>query len=188
MGYSEKVLAAFRKPSHAGVVDGYNARGFVGSLECGDAIELTLRISDDFVEDAKFRAYGCPGAISAAEKLAELIVGQNIEILKDFDNKSIVEALDGLPNVKIHCSVMGREALQSALANYHGSTFTQQDEVVCKCNNICRRDVEFSMLVDGILDIDVLRERHSFGTGCGKCSTAILDMIKTILDSEGQRE
>jgi len=117
--YSEKVIDHFTNPRNVGVVENPDAVGKVGNPICGDIMELSLRISDGVIKDAKFRTFGCAAAIATSSILTEMVIGKTIEQALKISNKIVTEALDGLPSRKRHCSVLAEESLQSAIVNYY---------------------------------------------------------------------
>ncbi len=116
--YSEKTKEYYRNPKNAGIMEDADAIGYAGSLACGDAITLFLKIKDNKVSKATFLAYGCGSAVASASILTEMVIGKNIEELEKITNKDIIDALNGLPAEKIHCSVMCKEVLDYALNEY----------------------------------------------------------------------
>ena len=120
--YSEKVMDHFLHPRNVGVIEDANAVGEVGNAKCGDIMKMYLKIKDDIVEDVKFETFGCGSAIASSSMATELIKGQPVSEVKQLTNKAVAEALDGLPDYKMHCSVLAEEAIQSALEDYHRKT------------------------------------------------------------------
>jgi nitrogen fixation NifU-like protein len=116
--YSEKVMDHFMNPRNMGEIDDANAIGDVGNPACGDMMRLYLKIEEDKIVDAKFKTFGCGAAIATSSMLTELLKGISLEEARAISNKAVAEALDGLPPVKIHCSVMAEEALAAALKDY----------------------------------------------------------------------
>jgi NifU-like protein len=117
--YSDKVKDHYMNPRNAGMLEDANAFGYAGSLACGDAVTLFLKFDEKKnVVDAKFLAFGCGSAVAAASILTEIVIGKDIVELTKITNQDIVDALDGLPDSKIHCSVMCQEVLESAISYY----------------------------------------------------------------------
>ncbi len=116
--YSEKVMDHFRNPRNVGVSEDANGIGQVGNAKCGDIMKMYLKIEDDIVTDVKFETFGCGSAIASSSMATELIKGKPVSEVMKLTNKAVAEALDGLPDYKMHCSVLAEEAIQSALEDY----------------------------------------------------------------------
>ncbi|MBP5385417.1 MAG: Fe-S cluster assembly scaffold protein NifU [Lachnospiraceae bacterium] len=117
--YSEKVMDHFRNPRNVGVIDDANGIGEVGNAKCGDIMKMYLKINDDeVIEDVKFETFGCGSAIASSSMATELIKGKPISEAMQLTNAAVAEALDGLPDYKMHCSVLAEEAIKSALDDY----------------------------------------------------------------------
>ena len=117
--YSEKVMDHFLHPRNVGVIEDANAIGEVGNAKCGDIMKMYLKIKDDIVEDVKFETFGCGSAIASSSMATELIKGHPVSEALALSNKAVVEALDGLPAHKLHCSVLAEEAIKAALKDYY---------------------------------------------------------------------
>ena len=126
--YSEKVMDHFRNPRNVGVIEDANGIGEVGNAKCGDIMKMYLKIEDDIVQDVKFETFGCGSAIASSSMATELIKGKPVSEVKTLTNKAVAEALDGLPDYKMHCSVLAEEAIQSALEDYWSRTGKTQPE------------------------------------------------------------
>ena len=120
--YSEKVMDHFLNPRNVGVIEDANGIGEVGNAKCGDIMKMYLKIEDGIVADVKFETFGCGSAIASSSMATELIKGQPLSEVRKLTNKAVAEALDGLPDYKMHCSVLAEEAIQSALADYEQRT------------------------------------------------------------------
>jgi nitrogen fixation NifU-like protein len=116
--YSEKVMDHFRNPRNVGVLEDANGVGTVGNAKCGDIMKMYLKIEDDIVKDVKFETFGCGSAIASSSMATELIKGKPVEEARQLTNKAVAEALDGLPDYKMHCSVLAQEAIEAALKDY----------------------------------------------------------------------
>jgi nitrogen fixation NifU-like protein len=116
--YSEKVMDHFRNPRNVGVIEDANGIGEVGNAKCGDIMKMYLKIEDDIVKDVKFETFGCGSAIASSSMATELIKGKPVSEARQLTNKAVAEALDGLPDYKMHCSVLAQEAIESALKDY----------------------------------------------------------------------
>ena len=119
MQYSEKVMDHFMNPRNVGEIENADGVGMVGNAKCGDIMKMYLKIEDDVIVDCKFKTFGCVAAIATSSMATELIKGKTIEQALALTNSAVVEALEGLPAVKVHCSVLAEEAVKSALADYY---------------------------------------------------------------------
>lgn len=119
MEYSEKVMEHFANPHNVGVIEDANGVGEIGNAKCGDIMKMYLKIENDIIVDVKFKTYGCASAIATSSIATDLIKGQPISEALKLTNKAVVEALDGLPAVKIHCSVLAEQAIKAALSDYY---------------------------------------------------------------------
>lgn len=117
--YSEKVMDHFRNPRNVGVIENADGVGEVGNAKCGDIMKIYLKIDNDIITDAKFETFGCGSAIASSSMATELIKGKPVSEALSLSNKAVVEALDGLPAAKVHCSVLAEEAIKSALRDYY---------------------------------------------------------------------
>ncbi len=120
--YSEKVMDHFMHPRNVGVIENADGIGEVGNAKCGDIMKMYLKIDDGVITDVKFETFGCASAIASSSMATELIKGQRVEEAMALTNKAVAEALDGLPDYKMHCSVLAEEAIQSALEDYRSKT------------------------------------------------------------------
>ena len=116
--YSEKVMDHFRNPRNVGVLEDANGVGTVGNAKCGDIMKMYLKIEDHIVKDVKFETFGCGSAIASSSMATELIKGKPVEEARNLTNQAVAEALDGLPDYKMHCSVLAQEAIEAALKDY----------------------------------------------------------------------
>lgn len=117
--YSEKVMDHFRNPRNVGVIENADGIGEVGNAKCGDIMKIYLKVDDGIVSDVKFETFGCGSAIASSSMATELIKGKPLEEVEQLTNKAVVEALDGLPPHKVHCSVLAEEAIKNALNDYY---------------------------------------------------------------------
>ena len=116
--YSEKLMDHFRNPSNVGVIEDADGVGEVGNAKCGDIMKMYLKIEDEVIKDVKFETFGCGSAIASSSMATEMIKGQPVSEAMKLTNKAVAEALDGLPDYKMHCSVLAEEAIKSALEDY----------------------------------------------------------------------
>ena len=116
--YNEKVLKAFENPQNVGEVENYNGIGTVGNATCGDIMQITLKIEDNIIKDAKFKTFGCAAAVASSSTATTMIIGKTVEEALALTNADIIKELDGLPAQKIHCSVLAEEAIHKAIEDY----------------------------------------------------------------------
>jgi nitrogen fixation NifU-like protein len=116
--YSERVMDHFNNPRNMGEVENYNAKGTVGNAKCGDIMQITMKIEDETIQDVKFKTFGCGAAVATSSIATEMVMGKPVEEALRLTNSAVVEALEGLPPVKIHCSVLAEEAIKAAIEDY----------------------------------------------------------------------
>lgn len=119
--YSEKVMDHFTNPRNVGALEGANAIGEVGNLKCGDIMKIYMKIEDDIITDVSFQTFGCGAAVATSSMATEMVKGKSIDEALKLTNKAVMEALDGLPPIKVHCSVLAEQAVKAALRNYYES-------------------------------------------------------------------
>ncbi len=117
--YSEKVMDHFANPRNVGEIEDANAVGTVGNAKCGDIMKMYMKIEDGVIKDVKFKTFGCGAAIATSSMATELVKGKTVEEALELSNKAVIEALDGLPPAKIHCSVLAEDAIKAALEDYY---------------------------------------------------------------------
>ena len=125
--YSEKVMDHFRNPRNVGTIDNADGIGEVGNPVCGDIMKIYLQIEDDIITDVKFETFGCGSAIASSSMATELIKGKPVSEALQLTNKAVAEALDGLPDYKMHCSVLAEEAIKNALDDYHSKQAKKEE-------------------------------------------------------------
>lgn len=137
--YSDKVKDHFQNPRNVGEIPDADGIGEVGNQKCGDIMKMYLKIENDIIVDCKFKTYGCGAAIATSSMATELVKGKSIKEALTLTNKAVMEALDGLPPVKVHCSVLAEEAIKAALADYYQKTGRELDfEVPKGCDACCQ--------------------------------------------------
>ena len=133
MDYSEKVMDHFANPRNVGVIEDANAVGEVGNAKCGDIMKMYMKINDEgVIEDIKFKTFGCGAAVATSSMATEMVKGKTIEEALKLTNKAVAEALDGLPPVKMHCSVLAEEAIQATLTDYYTRKGLNPDDYIPK--------------------------------------------------------
>lgn len=177
--YTDEVKQHFLSPKNVGEIKNANATGEVGSLACGDALKLTLMVDEnEIITDAMFKTFGCASAIASSSVLTELVKGMSLAEAANVSNGDIAEALGGLPKEKMHCSVMGREALEAAIANYRGITLPMAEgEVVCECFGVTDLEVKRAIQESNLQSVEEITNFTKAGGGCGKCHDRLQELI-----------
>ena len=183
--YTERVMDHFRNPRNVGVIENPDGVGEVGSLACGDALRLMFKLDKDGrISDVKFQTFGCASAIASSSALTEMIKGMTLEEAGKVTNQDIAMFLGGLPEQKMHCSVMGREALEAAIENFQiGKTGKRilAGKVICNCFGVTEEEIERVVRENGLNTVEQVTNYTKAGGGCGKCKgdiAAIVDRVK----------
>ena len=177
--YTDKVQQHFLNPRNVGEIEQPSGTGDVGSLACGDALKLTLRIENDIITDAKFKTFGCASAIASSSVLTELVKGMKVDEAAKITNEDIAKALGGLPKEKMHCSVMGREALEAAIADYRGLKLPMAEgEVVCECFGVTDLEVIRAIKESSLRSVEEITNFTKAGGGCGRCEEKLRKILQ----------
>ena len=183
--YSDKVKDHFLHPRNARVIEDANAVGDVGSIICGDALRLMLKVNPttNVIEDAAFQTYGCGSAIASSSALTEMVKGLTLEEAETITNQQIADYLGGLPPEKMHCSVMGREALDAAIAHYHGKTYEHahdDGEIVCHCFGVGVNKIKKAVWENHLTTVEDVTNYTKAGGGCMSCHMRIEEIIDEV--------
>lgn len=182
--YTDKVTDHFLNPRNVGEVENPDGVGEVGSLACGDALKLTFKLDKDSrIADVKFKTFGCASAIASSSVLTELIMGKTLDEAAKVTNKDIADYLGGLPEQKMHCSVMGREALEAAIENYQTGGKAKHElegKVVCTCFGVTENEIERVIRENDLTTIEEVTNYCKAGGGCGGCKGEIEKIIQLV--------
>lgn len=190
--YTEKVMDLFYNPQHQGTIEDRNEPGLkivtgeVGSIACGDALRLHLKIDEqtDKILDARFQTFGCASAIASSSALTEIIIGMTVDQALNLTNREIAEYLGGLPEEKMHCSVMGQEALEAAIFSYKGIPLANHEEdesaMVCRCFGISETRIKKVIHENKLTDAEQVTNYIKAGGGCTSCLADIDDLIAAV--------
>ncbi|OKY75181.1 MAG: Fe-S cluster assembly protein NifU [Desulfobulbaceae bacterium DB1] len=181
--YTDKVKEHFLNPRNVGEVENPDGVGEVGSLACGDALKLTFKLDakKERIAEAKFKTFGCASAIASSSALTEMIKGLTLEEASKVTNEDIADFLGSLPKEKMHCSVMGREALEAAIANYRGVALPMAEgEVVCECFGVTDLEIKRAIEESHLRTVEEVTNFTKAGGGCGKCEGRIQELLDEV--------
>ena len=182
--YTDKVKEAFLHPRNTGEIADADAVGEVGSIVCGDALKLFLKVDKETgrIMDARFQTFGCASAIASSSALTELVKGRTLDEALKVTNQDIADFLGGLPDQKMHCSVMGREALEAAIANYRGESYPAEtkEKVVCKCFDVTEDKIRKVAIENHLTTVDEITNFTKAGGGCGECIPDIEAILRDL--------
>jgi len=184
--YTDKVKDHFLNPRNVGEIENPDGVGEVGSLACGDALTLYFKLDDQQrIKEAKFKTFGCASAIASSSALTEMMIGKTLEEAETITNENIADYLGGLPKEKMHCSVMGRDALEKAITCYRGSAEKKiEGEIVCECFGVTDIQIERAVRENHLTTIEQVTDYVKAGGGCGNCHEKIQEIINTVLGKE----
>ncbi len=179
--YTDKVKEHFLNPSNVGEIENPDGVGDVGSLSCGDALKLTFKLDDQgLIADAKVKTFGCASAIASGSALTEMMIGKTIEEAEKISNQHIADYLGGLPKEKMHCSVMGHEALEKAIACYRGTPIEEKEgTVICECFGVTDLEIIKAIQENHLKTVEEVTNFTKAGGGCERCHG---DIAKIILE------
>ncbi len=186
--YTDKVKDHFLNPRNVGEIEDPDGIGEVGSLACGDALRLSFKLDEKKrIKDVKFKTFGCASAIASSSALTEILKGKTLEEAEKVSNQDIANYLGGLPEEKMHCSVMGREALEVAIANYRGQKVKKEDfEVVCNCFGVTDREIVKAIRENDLKTVEQVTYYTKAGGGCAKCHPKIETIIESVRKDMGK--
>jgi len=184
--YTDKVKDHFLNPRNVGEIENPDGVGEVGSLACGDALTLYFKLGEDQrIKEAKFKTFGCASAIASSSALTEMLIGKTLQEAETITNENIAEYLGGLPREKMHCSVMGRDALEKAITCYRGNAEKKiEGNIVCECFGVTDLQIERAVRENHLTTIEQVTDYVKAGGGCGNCHDKIQEIINTVLGKE----
>ncbi len=184
--YTDKVKDHFLNPRNVGVIEDADGVGEVGSIACGDALTFYFKLDENGkIKDATFQTFGCASAIASSSALTEMVKGMSLQEAEKITNEDIAEYLGGLPKEKMHCSVMGRDALEKAISCYRGEPAKKiEGQIVCECFGVTDREIERVVRENQLTTIEDVTDYVKAGGGCGNCHDRIQEIIDSILGGE----
>ena len=184
--YTELVQEHFLNPRNVGEVEKPDGTGDVGSLACGDALKLTIKVDDKgVITEAKFKTFGCASAIASSSALTEMVKGKHLDEAAKITNEDIADYLGGLPKEKMHCSVMGREALEAAIADYRGMILPMAEgEVVCECFGVTDLEIIRAINESNLRSVEEITNFTKAGGGCGKCEDKLRQLLQQTVSGQ----
>jgi NifU-like protein len=180
--YTDKVKEHFLNPRNVGEIENPDGVAEVGSLACGDALKLTFKLDENKkIKDAKFKTFGCASAIASSSALTEMIKGMTVDEALKVSNQDIAQYLGGLPDEKMHCSVMGKQALEKAVENYRGAPPLEEGaKIICECFGVTDKEIERAIRENNLSTVEDVTNYTKAGGGCGNCRDAITQIIERV--------
>jgi len=180
--YTDKVKDHFLNPRNVGEIENPDGVAEVGSLACGDALKLTFKLDENKrIKDAKFKTFGCASAIASSSALTEIIKGMTVDEALQVSNQDIARYLGGLPDEKMHCSVMGKQALEKAIENYRGAPGAEKGaRIICECFGVTDKEIERAIRENNLATVEDVTNYTKAGGGCGNCQEAIEQIINQV--------
>jgi NifU-like protein len=185
--YTDKVKEHFLNPRNVGEIENPDGVAEVGSLACGDALKLTFKLDENKrIKDAKFKTFGCASAIASSSALTEIIKGMTVDEALKVTNQDIARYLGGLPDEKMHCSVMGKQALEKAIENYRGAPALEPGaKIICECFGVTDREIERAIRENNLTTVEDVTHFTKAGGGCGNCQDAIAQILEQVRKEAG---
>jgi len=180
--YTDKVKDHFLHPRNVGDIENPDGVAEIGSIACGDALKFMFTLDDhNRINEAKFKTFGCASAIASASALTEMVKGMTLEEASKITNQDIAEYLGGLPDAKMHCSVLGRQALEAAIDNYRGVPAEKADEqIVCECFGVTDHEIERAVKENNLSTVEEVTNYTKAGGGCKSCHETIREIINRV--------
>ncbi|MDF1593617.1 MAG: Fe-S cluster assembly protein NifU [Desulfobacterales bacterium] len=180
--YTDKVKDHFLNPRNVGEIENPDGVGEIGSLACGDALKLYFKLDENKrISEAKFQTFGCASAIASSSALTEMVIGLTLEEAAKITNEDIATYLGGLPKEKMHCSVMGRDALEQAISDYRGQkTEIKEGRIICECFGVTDLEIERAVRENNLKTIEDVTAYVKAGGGCGNCHDNIQEIIDAV--------
>jgi NifU-like protein len=192
--YSDKVRDHYLNPRNVGEIENPDGVGEIGNIKCGDALRLTFKLGPDGrIADIRFKTFGCGSAIASSSVLTEMCKGKTLEEAEKITNQEIADALDGLPAAKMHCSVMGQEALEAAIRYYRSggmqtAPVAKEGNVICACFNVTDKEIEDVIRHNSLTTVEEVTNFTKAGGGCGGCVPAIEEILKFVNKTDARPE
>lgn len=180
--YTDQVKEHFLNPRNVGEIENPDGVAEVGSLACGDALKLTFKLDENKrIKDAKFKTFGCASAIASSSALTEMIKGMTVDEALKVSNQDIAQFLGGLPDEKMHCSVMGKQALEKAIENYRGAKPLEAGaKIICECFGVTDKEIERAISENHLATVEDVTNYTKAGGGCGLCQDAIIQILEKV--------
>jgi len=184
--YNDVVMDHFRNPRNVGALEEPDGVGLVGSMACGDALKLMFKLdAAGRIQDVRFQTFGCASAIASSSALTEIIKGKTLEEAERVTNRDIAEFLGGLPEQKMHCSVMGRDALLVAIENYRkkargeavDTELKEASDITCVCFGVTRQEIARAITENNLTSVEQVTNYTKAGGGCGGCHDSIQHLL-----------
>ena len=185
--YTDKVKDHFLNPRNVGEIENPDGVAEVGSIACGDALKFTFKLDENGrILEAKFKTFGCASAIASASAMTEMVKGMTVEEAAKVTNQDIANYLGGLPEEKMHCSVLGREALEKAISSYKGTPVrAEEEQIVCECFGVTQKEIERAVRENRLATVEDVTNYTKAGGGCGNCHPMIQEIIDKVFAEGG---